>query len=136
MGAASFTLALKIMYRGRGLKILATVTAGFAVLIYYSSLQVPASLALLFSVPAIISIMLSDSILYKSALYALIIVGISPKDLKIMEASAPAIMSAIISTPYLILGLTYFGTGYLLTLTSSILITYWFEKSVKSKLTP
>lgn len=136
MGATPFTLALKTMSRGRGLKILATVTVGFAVLIYYSSRQVPAVLALLFSVPAITSIMLSDSLLYRSAIYALIIVGVSPKDLKIMEASSSAIISAIISAPYLILGVTYFGLGYLLTLISSSLITYWFEKSVKSRLTP
>jgi len=136
LGATPFTLALKTMSRGRGLKILATVTVGFAVLIYYSSRQVPAVLALLFSVPAITSIMLSDSLLYRSAIYALIIVGVSPKDLKIMEASSSAIISAIISAPYLILGVTYFGLGYLLTLISSSLITYWFEKSVKSRLTP
>ena len=133
MGAAPFTLALKIMSRGRGLKILVTVTAGFAILIYYSSQQVPAFLVLLFSVPAMISIMLSDSLLYESALYTLIIVGMEHKDLKIMEFSISLTMSTIISIPYLILGLTYFWLGEVLALTSSLLIMRWFESLIKSQ---
>jgi len=131
MGTAPLMVGIKTISRGRGLKTSLIVSAGFTELAYLSTPQVPALLFLSFSIPAVISIMLSDVGLYRSAMNALIITGISPRGLKILELTASLIISTIISIPYLIIGVPYLLLAELLALTTSILMMHYFEQSIR-----
>ena len=135
MGSQVLSLGLKLLLRSRGLKVALIVAATYAVLLALTRETVPYYLLMAVSVPSSISIILTDLRSHASSIYALHVVGATPKDIKSLAAAISAVVGLIISAPYAILGLQHFLLASAITTASAFSTLTLIQRSVKSRLT-
>ena len=109
MGAIGAIIALKSLKVIRGCRISFAVSASFFILMLVSPESMPAALLYAFLVPAALSIVLADQAMYESIVHALVIAGASPRAIGFFELTLSAVMSAILSTPFGVKGLSPFA---------------------------
>lgn len=135
MGIQVTLVALKLLVRGKGLRVSLVTAASLSVLVWLSIDTVPEYLLLAVSVPSITSIVLVDSRGYNSAFYALNVVGATPRHMMLLMIILSLSLGILISLPYVIMGIQYFLTALLMSFATSYVTLLVISRTVKTKLT-
>ncbi len=135
MGIQVTLVAMKLLIRGKGLKVSLVTAASLSVLVWLSMNTVPEYLLLAISVPSITSIVLVDSRGYNSAFYALNVVGATPRQMVLLMAVLSFSLGTLISLPYVIMSVQYFIVMLMVSSATSYVTLLAILRAVKTKLT-
>ncbi len=135
MGRAYITKVIfKALLRGYSGKVLIIVSLSVGALVQLSIAVTPPALLLALLVPASISIVVTDSLLYESIIYALLINGAPPRDFTYMKVLASLLIGIILSIPYMLIGVWLASLATLESIATVFISLSALHRSVKLKL--
>jgi hypothetical protein len=127
-------VTFKAILRGYGGKVLIIVSLSLLALVALSRTITPSALLLALLVPTSVSIVITDSMLYESIIYALLISGAQPKDFTYMKMLASMLIGSALAIPYALLGIWAASVAVLESLITVFIALSAIHRSMRLKL--